>query len=190
VTPEEQDEVSRYLRRETARARRLQPGERHRQHRWSRIHATRRGPFVMCQRCWCRVRWVCGPRGGTIREVAPKNQSGYRRAPSTVREVSAPPLPSGPWVTVLYNVQERRPACVLLQAAAGGSWTLVNKLWPAALWLEDGRGCRPLQGTDAEWEKVAAYDVKHAKRLKRCPPARRRGAKRPKGTSGRSRRPS
>lgn len=61
-------------------------------------------------------------------------------------------------ITLLYDVELRRPACVLLQAAAGTDYRDIffQRLFPSETWLVfPTPGMRRLSGTREEWERVA-----------------------------------
>ena len=59
-------------------------------------------------------------------------------------------------ITLLYDTQLRRPACVLLQAVAGGDMNALNRLFDASVWLlAPTPGMKRITGTDEEWERAA-----------------------------------
>lgn len=60
-------------------------------------------------------------------------------------------------IRLLYDVDLKRPACVLLQAAAGGNTYLLRELFPSEAWLDHPTdGMQMLVGSREQWERLAA----------------------------------
>lgn len=57
---------------------------------------------------------------------------------------------------LVYDTDLRRPACVLIQAIAGGDRGTLMRLFDAETWLVNPTpGMKCIRGTREEWEKVA-----------------------------------
>ncbi len=64
--------------------------------------------------------------------------------------------------TLVYDVDLKAPACVLLQAAFGCSGHHALRHFDSRHWLTSPTpGMRNVEGTDAEWQKAAAITRKH-----------------------------
>ena len=62
---------------------------------------------------------------------------------------------------LLYDIELRRPACVLLQAIAGGDRFGLSRYFSSEQWLTAPTpGMRLIEGTEAEWERVAKLEAK------------------------------
>lgn len=59
-------------------------------------------------------------------------------------------------ITLLYDTRLKRPACVLLQAIAGGDSEALLELFDSGDWLVSPTpDMRRVTGTRAEWERAA-----------------------------------
>lgn len=59
-------------------------------------------------------------------------------------------------ITLVVDVEQRRPACVLLQALHGCNSSLVTELFDGACWLtQPTPGMRRVTGTREQWEQFA-----------------------------------
>lgn len=67
-----------------------------------------------------------------------------------------------PRFAILYDTELRRPACVLLQAVAGGDRAAFQRYFGGAEdWLTfPTPGMKLIHGTDAEWRRVSRYPTR------------------------------
>lgn len=67
-----------------------------------------------------------------------------------------PELAASPKVALIFDVEQRRPACVLIQAVAGCPGDLVSQLFNDESWLvAPTPGMRRIEGTREEWGRLA-----------------------------------
>jgi len=60
-------------------------------------------------------------------------------------------------VNLIYDVELRRPACILIQAAYGCDYMRLYRYFPSDTWLDSlTTGMRKISGTDREWKAAAA----------------------------------
>lgn len=62
-------------------------------------------------------------------------------------------------ITLLYDVELRRPACVLLQAMARGDKSALYRFFDTKTWLVSPTpGMRRITATAEQWERVATQE--------------------------------
>jgi hypothetical protein len=62
-----------------------------------------------------------------------------------------------PGFSIVVDVKQRRPACVILQAVFGGNRSIVSQIFPAESWLTaPTNDMRMVTGTIDEWRAFAA----------------------------------
>lgn len=60
-------------------------------------------------------------------------------------------------ITLLYDIELRRPACALLQALAGLDYLLMSRLFTPETWLvHPTPGMRLVRGTPRQWRMLVS----------------------------------
>ena len=63
---------------------------------------------------------------------------------------------SAPTFRFLFDVELKKPACVLLQSAAKADWTALSRFFSSECWLDAPTpGMRMAEGTAEEWKRIA-----------------------------------
>lgn len=111
---------------------------------------------------WSEERVCCEEGCETKFTAKSPSKSVAQSASTSALETSTKLGPTGdPIVTMLYDPDERKIGCVLLQAVAHCNWSLPYK-WAPELWLDQlTPGLRRLQAPRSLWEELAEMDEEY-----------------------------